>query len=756
MTTPHPVLPPTADLQSTWAFLEEGVDHIMTKLHTGVSYSKYMSLYTVAYNYCTSAKIRTSDSLGIGNRTGANLMGTDLYNNLVRYFTINLQSLRQVTDSLQDEALLRYYANEWERYTTGANYINRLFTYLNRHWVKREREEGRRQVYPVYTLALLQWNVHLFTPIQRNNARLTNVVLRMIERQRNGESIDQGLIKKVVNSFVSLGLDETDVNNECLQTYRDNFETPFLEATAAYYKKESKSFLDTHSISDYLKKAEERLREEEDRVERYLNSASRRALMSTCEEILIKEHQEVMCRHFQQLLEFEKDEDLQRMHALLSRLEGGLEPLHKEFESFVKNAGLSAILTLAGEADADADTEDPKAYVNTLMAVYNKYRGLVQRSFRGESGFMASLDRANRDYVNRNAMTGNSDLKSPELLAKYADLVLRKNNKMAGEDNVEAALQNVVILLNYTSDKDIFQTFYHNRLVKRLVHGVSASEDSETSMISKLGDTCGASYTGRLSKMLRDTKVSKDVSDAFRQETRSTKVDFSIVALAINMWTSKIPEHEFIIPREILPTYTRFSQYYEHKFQGRKLVWLWNYSKNELTTNYLNQKYLLLTSTYQTAILLQFNNNDTLSLDELFEATSIPKDYLEQILALFVKAKLLIHEETDQYDLNPNFRSKKIRINLNLPIRAEEKAEVRDVQSTVGVDRITLLQAIIVRIMKNRKIMNHQALIQEVITLVSHRFAPQIPDMKKAIFCLLEKEFIERVEGSKDTYQYVA
>jgi cullin 1 len=59
----------------------------------------------------------------------------------------------QKTDSFQDEALLRYYAAEWDRYTTGANYINRLFTYLNRHWVKRERDEGRKGVYQVYTVS---------------------------------------------------------------------------------------------------------------------------------------------------------------------------------------------------------------------------------------------------------------------------------------------------------------------------------------------------------------------------------------------------------------------------------------------------------------------------------------------------------------------------------------------------------------------------------------------------------------------------
>ena len=82
----------SADLVTTWAFLQEGVDHIMTKLQTGVSYSKviseiiiipfahrcitqYMALYTVAYNYCTSSKMHgsTTDSIGVGNRSESRL-----------------------------------------------------------------------------------------------------------------------------------------------------------------------------------------------------------------------------------------------------------------------------------------------------------------------------------------------------------------------------------------------------------------------------------------------------------------------------------------------------------------------------------------------------------------------------------------------------------------------------------------------------------------------------------------------------------
>ena len=46
----------SADLVTTWAFLQEGVDHIMTKLQTGVSYSKVIleiSVYSLSYRCIT-------------------------------------------------------------------------------------------------------------------------------------------------------------------------------------------------------------------------------------------------------------------------------------------------------------------------------------------------------------------------------------------------------------------------------------------------------------------------------------------------------------------------------------------------------------------------------------------------------------------------------------------------------------------------------------------------------------------------------
>lgn len=151
--------------------------------------------------------------------------------------------------------------------------------------------------------------------------------------------------------------------------------------------------------------------------------------------------------------------------------------------------------------------------------------------------------------------------------------------------------------------------------------------------------------------------LSKDITDSFRERMTQDHADmdlgFSIMVLGTNFWPLNAPSHEFIIPVDILPTYESFQKYYQSKHSGRKLTWLWNYSKNELRTNYTNQKYILMTSSFQMAILVQYNTNDTFSLDELAAATSIPKDYLTQVLAILVKAKVLINEEVDQYDINP-------------------------------------------------------------------------------------------------------
>ena len=131
----------------------------------------------------------------------------------------------------------------------------------------------------------------------KSKQRLGNALLKQVEKQRNGEVIETSLVKKVVDSLgecslpsfpapahlltdllfhpVSLGLDESDSTKQNLEVYRADFEAIFLQATELYYKAESDAFVAENSVVDYMKKAETRLKEEEDRIELYLHPSTR-------------------------------------------------------------------------------------------------------------------------------------------------------------------------------------------------------------------------------------------------------------------------------------------------------------------------------------------------------------------------------------------------------------------------------------------------------------------------------------------------
>ena len=78
--------------------------------------------------------------------------GGDIYNCLSGYLTRHLTGLKYQTQGYVDEALLAFYIKEWDRYTMAAKYINHLFRYLNRYWVVRAVDDGRKNIYDIYTV----------------------------------------------------------------------------------------------------------------------------------------------------------------------------------------------------------------------------------------------------------------------------------------------------------------------------------------------------------------------------------------------------------------------------------------------------------------------------------------------------------------------------------------------------------------------------------------------------------------------------
>ena len=303
-----------------------------------------------------------------------------------RYLTTNvLPALRDKTGQ-GGTILLTELNHRWSNHQIMNKWLKKFFTYLDRYYVKHHSLPTLSQA------GLRCFRTHVYDEMKVD---VTKAILALINEEREGQIIDKTLIKSIVELYESMGMGSLDA-------YNNDLEEPLLSSTREYYAKKREDWIND-STPDYLIKAEEALNEERNRVADYLNSSSESKILKVVEEeilekveMLLLEKESSGCRA---LLQNDKSEDLQRMFRLFQRLENGLNPMASILQNFISAMGDDIINRRQARLDGgEKDKNDDPRFVKALIALHEKYLGVVKKDFSGHSLFTISTKASLRAF----------------------------------------------------------------------------------------------------------------------------------------------------------------------------------------------------------------------------------------------------------------------------------------------------------------------------------------------------------------------
>lgn len=306
-------------------------------------------------------------------------------------------------------------------------------------------------------------------------------------------------------------------------------------------------------------------------------------------------------------------------------------------------------------------------------------------------------------------------------------------------------------------------------MAKRLLSQKTASDDAERSLIIKLKTECGYQFTSKLEGMFTDIKTSQDTMQGFYAAMGAEIADgpvLSVQVLTTGSWPTQ-SSSTCNLPPEILGVCDKFRAYYLGTHTGRRLTWQTNMGTAVLSAKFGNAPKELSVSTYQMCILMLFNNVDCLSYKEIEQATEIPPSDLKRCLQSLacVKGKNVLRKEPmskniaddDSFFFNDKYTTKLFRVKIGTVVaQKESEPEKQETRQRVEEDRKPQIEAAIVRIMKSRRVLDHNNIVAEVTKQLQARFLPNPVVIKKRIESLIEREFLERDKTDRKLYRYLA
>ncbi|XP_074996144.1 cullin-5 isoform X2 [Calonectris borealis] len=656
------------------------------------------------------------------------------------------QAQARVLSHQDDTALLKAYIVEWRKFFTQCDILPKPFCQLEITLMGKQGSNKKSNVEDsiVRKLMLDTWNESIFSNIKN---RLQDSAMKLVHAERLGEAFDSQLVIGVRESY------------------------------------------------------DAKLKEEEKRALRYLETRrecnSVEALMECCVNALVTSFKETILAECQGMIKRNETEKLHLMFSLMDKVPNGIEPMLKDLEEHIVSAGLADMV-----AAAETITTDSEKYVEQLLTLFNRFSKLVKEAFQDDPRFLTARDKAYKAVVNDATifklelplkqkgvgLKTQPESKCPELLANYCDMLLRKTplSKKLTSEEIEAKLKEVLLVLKYVQNKDVFMRYHKAHLTRRLILDISADSEIEENMVEWLREVgMPADYVNKLARMFQDIKVSEDLNQAFKEMHKNNKLalpadSVNIKILNAGAW-SRSSEKVFVsLPTELEDLIPEVEEFYKKNHSGRKLHWHHLMSNGIITFKNEVGQYDLEVTTFQLAVLFAWNQRprEKISFENLKLATELPDAELRRTLWSLVafpklKRQVLLYEpqvnspkdftEGTLFSVNQEFsliKNAKVqkRGKINLIGRLQLTTERMREEENEGIVQLRILrtQEAIIQIMKMRKKITNAQLQTELVEILKNMFLPQKKMIKEQIEWLIEHKYIRRDESDINTFIYMA
>lgn len=356
--------------------------------------------------------------------------------------------------------------------------------------------------------------------------------------------------------------------------------------------------------------------------------------------------------------------------------------------------------------------------------------------------------------------------KPAEMIAKYLDRAMRKGQGATSDAQFETLLDSVLALYRFTQDKDVFRTFYHRSLAKRLLLQKSASDDFEAAMLKKLKDNYDPEF-GMGEDMFKDLALSREFMREYHSklDSESPGHKLSVMVLQRSAWPFTVQKASVDLPPAMQAELTAYAEYYKRDHKGHVLDWDHALGTATLKGRFKAGDKELSVSLYQAVVLLLFNESSELRYPEILEQTRMNESELKRTLQSLAcgKKKVLKKDppgrdidETDMFRFNPDFEDPRAKVHINSIQAKVSTEESKRTNESIEGDRKHYLDAAIVRIMKARKELSYEQLKAATIDAVKNHFVPAVDVIKKRIDALVEIDYLERSPHDKSLFLYIA